>query len=87
MSPSNILGREPVLWLAAVNAIVALAVGFGLDLTNEQQALIQGAVTAVLALVARGQVTPVRDVVSAQDRLAGLGLHDDIPTTGSPRRP
>lgn len=87
MSPSNILGREPVLWLAAVNAIVALAVGFGLDLTNEQQALIQGAVTAVLALIARGQVTPVRDVVSAQDRLAGLGLHDDIPATGSQRRP
>lgn len=87
MGPSNILGREPVLWLAAVNAIVALAVGFGLDLTNEQQALIQGAVTAVLALIARGQVTPVRDVVSAQDRLAGLGLHDDITATGSPRRP
>lgn len=59
MNPSKILGREPVLWLAAINAVVALAIGFGLDISTENQALIQTAVTAVLALVARGQVTPV----------------------------
>lgn len=57
MTP-KILGREPVLWLAAANAVVALAVGFGLSLSSEQQALVQTAVTAVLALVARGHVTP-----------------------------
>lgn len=84
---SKILGREPVLWLAAVNALVAVAVGFGLDLSTEQQALLQAAVTAVLALVARGQVTPTVTAAERVDmayRLGGLPPADDIPTTGSP---
>ena len=42
----------------AIEAILALAVGFGLNLSTEQLALIMAAVTAVLALVVRSQVTP-----------------------------
>jgi hypothetical protein len=32
-------GREPAAWLAAINAVLACAMGFGLDLTGEQMAL------------------------------------------------
>lgn len=55
---ATIFGREPVVIVAAVNAIVGLVVGFGLDVSGEQQALIQTAVTAVLAVLARAKVTP-----------------------------
>ena len=79
-----ILGREPVVILAAVNAALALGVGFGMDLTGEQQALIGAAVSAVLALVARSQVVPNATAV----RLTRMGVvlppADDVPTTGSP---
>ena len=50
-------GREPALILTAVNAILALLVGFGLNLTPEQQALIYAAISAVLGVVVRQQVT------------------------------
>jgi hypothetical protein len=53
-----IFGREPVLVLAAVQALVALAVGFGLPLSAEQVALIVAATAAVLGFIARQQVTP-----------------------------
>jgi hypothetical protein len=52
-------GREPVLWLAAINAGIALGVGFGLDLTNEQIGLLMAFSSALLALITRSQVTPV----------------------------
>ena len=49
--------------VAIVEAAIALAVGFGLDWTAEQVALVMAVVVAVSALVktlwARGQVTPV----------------------------
>ena len=72
----TILGREPVAIVAAVNALVAVLVGFGLDVSNEQQALIQTAVTAVLAVVARQAVTPtvtVDEHIDTAVRLSRLG--------------
>lgn len=86
----TIFGREPVTIVAAVNALVALLVGFGLDLTNEQQALIQTAVTAVLAVIARQSVVPnptVEEHLDTAVRLAQMGRfppYDDIPSTGAP---
>lgn len=53
-------GREPALILGALTALIALAVGFGLDVTEEQVGLILAAVSAVMALIIRSQVTPVR---------------------------
>lgn len=53
-----IFDREPALILAAVNALLALAVGFGLEVTGEQQALIHAAVSAVLGVIVRRKVTP-----------------------------
>ena len=58
----NVVVNEPVAITGAVEAIVLLVVAFGLDLTGEQVALIMGAVTAVLTLVARTLVTPMSQV-------------------------
>ena len=52
---------EPVYFLAAVNSILALAVGFGSDVTPEQVGLINAAVAAVLAFLVRRKVTPVAE--------------------------
>lgn len=55
----KIFGREPILFLGAVTALVNLAVGFGLGLDAEQLALVNVALIAVVSFVARRQVTPV----------------------------
>jgi hypothetical protein len=52
------VSKEPALILGAVNAVVALAVGFGLDVTPEQVGLINAAVAAVLSVLVRRKVTP-----------------------------
>ncbi len=51
--------KEPALIIGAVTALVALGVSFGLPVTTEQSGMIIAAVTKVLALVTRHQVTPV----------------------------
>lgn len=51
-------GREPAVILGLVSALIALAVGFGLDITPEQVGLIMAAVTAIIGFVTRSQVTP-----------------------------
>ena len=51
---------EPALILGAISAIVSLAVGFGLHLTAEQVALINAAVAAVVSVIVRQNVTPVK---------------------------
>lgn len=52
------LSQEPVLVLAVVQAILALAVSFGLGLTGEQVGAILAVSAAVLGLIARQRVTP-----------------------------
>lgn len=64
---ATLFGREPVVIIAAVNAVVQLAVGFGLELSGEQQGLISAGVTAVLALFVRQQVTPTEQVAVTVD--------------------
>jgi len=57
-----ILQREPVAVLGALQALLAVAVGFGLDLTNEQTSLLLAATAAVLSLVTRSKVVPAGKV-------------------------
>jgi membrane associated rhomboid family serine protease len=54
-----ILGREPALILGALQALLALGVGFGLKLSPDQMALVLAASAAVFAVITRSQVTPV----------------------------
>jgi hypothetical protein len=51
--------REPALILGFIQALLALAVGFGLELTPEQIGLCLAVTAAGLALITRSQVTPV----------------------------
>lgn len=55
----TLVGREPVLYLAMVKAAVVLLLAFGLSLSPEQTAAILLLAEAVLAFLARSQVTPV----------------------------
>jgi hypothetical protein len=55
---NTIFGREPVMILAVVQAAIALAVGFGLNWSGDQVALVTAFSAAVLGLVARQQVSP-----------------------------
>jgi hypothetical protein len=50
--------NEPVLFGAAVRAVLLAAMAFGTPMTPEQLAAAMGAVEAVLALITRTLVTP-----------------------------
>lgn len=52
--------NEPVMVLALIEAGLALAAGFGLDWTAEQLSLVVAFSAALLGLIARAQVTPMR---------------------------
>lgn len=54
----RIYDTEPALLLGAVQAILALAVSFGLELTGEQTGAILAASAAVLSVLLRRKVTP-----------------------------
>lgn len=47
------LSKEPALILGAVNAVLALAVGFGLPVSPAQVGLINAAAAAILAVIIR----------------------------------
>ena len=53
------LQREPALIIGAIQAVLALVIAFGLDLSPEQVGAILAASSAVLALVTRANVSPV----------------------------
>jgi hypothetical protein len=67
MKPSTIFGREPAVVLGFVQVVIALAVGFGLDLSTSQQALIFAAAAALIALIVRSQVTPVASIAEKSE--------------------
>ncbi len=55
----KLFNREPAAILAAVQAVVALAISFGLSLTPEQVGGILAVTAILLGLVTRSQVSPV----------------------------
>ena len=59
MSSGTILGRQPVAIAAVFEIALNLALTFGLNLTGQQVALINGLVVAVLALIVGSNVTPI----------------------------
>lgn len=52
------INTEPALFLGAVHGVIALAIGFGLDITIEQFALIEAAVSGVISFLVRRKVAP-----------------------------
>jgi len=55
---SNLWGREPALLLGLLQAAIALAVVFGLELPQGAEAAILAFSAALLAVITRSQVTP-----------------------------
>lgn len=83
----TLLGREPALILGAINAILAVAVGFGLAVTPEQVGLINAACAALVAVIVRAQVTPTAEVAErVQDGTVIAGPANDLVPTGAPVR-
>ena len=68
----SILGREPVMWMAVIQAGIALAIAFGFDITMQQFGLIMVFVAAVLGFIARSQVTPVETLPTSKGDTAGV---------------
>jgi hypothetical protein len=56
--PGTILGREPAMVLALVQASIALVVAFGLRLSADQIGAILAVTAVVLGLITRSQVSP-----------------------------
>lgn len=54
----TLFDREPAAILAVVQAGLALAVGFGLNLSGQQVSLILAFTAVTLGLVVRSKVTP-----------------------------
>lgn len=52
-------GREPALILGMIQALIALGVGFGLELSSEQMGLLMAASAAVIGFWTRTKVSPV----------------------------
>lgn len=63
----NRIQNEPVLVTALVQAVLALVVSFGLDLSPEQIGSVMAVAAAMLAFVARSKVTPTRRVAAEYD--------------------
>ncbi len=59
-------GREPAVILGALQGILALGLSFGLHLNPTQIGAIMAAAAAVLALVVRQQVTPLKNQTTGQ---------------------
>lgn len=57
---NNPWNREPTMLLAAIQAVLALVVSFGLNLTAEQVGAIMAASAAIIGLITRSQVTPTK---------------------------
>jgi hypothetical protein len=68
----KILGREPALYLFAINALVALFVAYGLDLTQVQVGAVSTFATAGFAVATAIMTRPVD--VAAVTGAVGTGL-------------
>jgi hypothetical protein len=55
---------SPTTFTYAIGAVVALAASYGMNVTNEQLAMINGTVVPILALLSRGQVSPLDTAIS-----------------------
>lgn len=55
----TIFDREPVLFMAVIQAAIALGAAFGLNLDGVQVAALTAFSAAVLGLIARRKVTPI----------------------------
>jgi hypothetical protein len=56
--PGAILGREPAMLLALLQAVIAVVVALGLDLAPDQIGAILAVAAVTLGLITRSRVSP-----------------------------
>lgn len=56
------VSHEPALWIAVIDAVLVLAVTFGLPLTAEQHGAIDAVLAAVAGVAIRSLVVPVAKI-------------------------
>jgi hypothetical protein len=56
--------QEPALWVAIADALVILAITFGVPITPEQKGAIDALLTCVAGVLIRSQVTPTAKVAA-----------------------
>ncbi len=59
----KLFNREPALIISAVGALLALAVAFGLELSETQTDVLMTAIIAVIGVMIRSQVSPANEEV------------------------
>lgn len=72
----KIFGREPALWLATLQAVLTVLVGFQFDFLNAEQAsLIVAGVNVIIGVITAWAVRPIAPVAftAAFSTLAALG--------------
>lgn len=74
MNISTLWNREPALVVGFVQAVLGLALSFGLELTAEQTGGILVVVAAALSLLVRRKVSPVVKVPTEPDVPANVEL-------------
>lgn len=77
-----IFRREPALILGAVQAIIALVVAFGVELSNEQTGALLAVTAAVLAVVTRQSVYAPATVDAITASTTTPVVSDEGPTEG-----
>lgn len=74
-----IFGREPTLIAGFLAIVINLAISFGLKLTAEQVALLNGLVIAGLALIVRQVVTPTANPQLTQGTTVTVVTPEGVP--------
>lgn len=69
----KLFGREPAQWLAALAIAIELAVAWGWDLSEGQQAAVNAAATAVMGLVLAWTLAREKVAAAAGGVVAALG--------------
>ncbi len=62
MTLPNWITSEPALWIALVDAVLVVAVTFGLPLTDAEKSAIDAVLVALAGVVIRSQVVPVAKI-------------------------
>lgn len=84
-----IFGREPVFWIAVLQALVSLVVAFGLSLSSDQAGAVIAVTTALLAVVQGWATRPIAPAIfsglqqSVLALLLSFGLHLDVQQIGA----
>jgi hypothetical protein len=78
------ISHEPVVWIGLVDALIIVAVTFGVPITPEQKTAVDGVLAALGLLITRSQVTPNAKVAAAAQNVVVAVPAPPTPTIPPP---